>query len=433
MKKEFVLVGGYVRDKLLGLEPSDRDFLAVGYSQEEMIKAGFKRVGMHFPVFLHPETNEEYALPRKEISTGNGYKEFTFITDNVSIEEDLKRRDLTINAMAMRDNGEIIDPFGGRKDLENGILRHTSEAFVEDPLRVLRLARFKAKFPTFTIAPETVELVQSLREHLKVLTPFRVFLEIQKALKLNNPHVFFITLRDLGVLDIVMPELHDMTQIYHNNKYHKEGSVFNHSMLVLYEAAKLSKDPVVRFGALFHDVGKLLAYDTVEKLKIHSSKKYLVPIFRKMKYRYSLSNEYHDFALKCAIFYHRLHDWNIMKPSTKVRLITRKDFASSVEELEKMLLVADADSFGRIIDISETGDSEVVKDIYECIKIMECDKKVNGLIGGNRVMKKHDRKILKEFEAVKGVKLNSEEAQNNIERVKQILHKKRITAILKQQ
>jgi tRNA nucleotidyltransferase/poly(A) polymerase len=206
MERRFLLVGGAVRDSLLGKEPKDKDYLAVGYTKDELLSMGFENVGKDFPIFLHPETKEEYALPRTEISTGSGYGDFKFNTKNVSIEEDLKRRDLTINAMAWdEEKGVLIDPFGGKSDLENKILRHTSEAFKDDPLRVLRVARFQARFPDFTIHQDTLKLMKELVDDGKLnhLTSERVTMEMLKALKEENAHLFFLTLDKVGALEIL--------------------------------------------------------------------------------------------------------------------------------------------------------------------------------------------------------------------------------------
>jgi tRNA nucleotidyltransferase/poly(A) polymerase len=209
------LVGGYVRDKLLGIEGSDRDYVVVGSSQREMFKQKFVKVGKGFPVYLHPETREEYTLARKDKKIGKGYKGFYFETRGVSLRDDLLRRDFTINAMALSKTGDLIDPFGGEKDLKNKVFRHVSTAFTEDPLRVLRLARFKSRFEDFTIAPETVELIHKIHEsgELQSLTPERIFLEISKSIKQGKIYVFFQTLKDLGVLHSIFPEISNFEKL----------------------------------------------------------------------------------------------------------------------------------------------------------------------------------------------------------------------------
>jgi tRNA nucleotidyltransferase (CCA-adding enzyme) len=210
---EVYLVGGAVRDKLLGRDSKDLDYVVVGSSREEMISLGYKQVGADFPVFLHPETQDEYALARIEKKSGTGYAGFETDTENVSLEDDLKRRDLTINAIAMDSDGNIVDPFGGVADLENHVLRHVSEAFAEDPLRVLRVARFAARYAHrgFTVAPETNKLMQSLVKQGEIsnLTKERVWIETEKALSEKNPELFFRQLEKVGATKVLMPELTD--------------------------------------------------------------------------------------------------------------------------------------------------------------------------------------------------------------------------------
>lgn len=252
------LVGGAVRDILLGLEPKDKDYVVTGFRPEQLLSLGFKQVGQSFPVFLCPDTGDEYALARKEKSTGPGYHDFeTDFAPTVTLEEDLYRRDLTINAMAMTDQGNIIDPYNGQKDLEKKVLRHTSEAFVEDPLRVLRLARFKTKLGMeWSIHSSTKQLVTSnLKFELSFLTPERVWIEVEKALSCPNPSIFFKTLLELNVLDVVFPRIFDMVTCIENSKWHMEPSVFEHSMHML---DSLPVDAPIEFKlfCIYHDIAK---------------------------------------------------------------------------------------------------------------------------------------------------------------------------------
>ena len=236
------LVGGAVRDLLLGVPHKERDFVVVGGTPEEMLALGFKQVGKGFPVFLHPKTHEEYALARTERKTGHGYTGFTcFSSREVTLEEDLKRRDLTINAMALTDDGYLIDPYGGKEDLKNRILRHVSAAFAEDPLRVLRVARFAARFSDFTVHPETMLLMQNIvaSGELNTLTPERVFQEFEKALKEKFLNRFFEILRECGALDVLFPEI-------------SWGQVFHHTFLV--HMCDERPDPIIRFAALFSNL-----------------------------------------------------------------------------------------------------------------------------------------------------------------------------------
>jgi tRNA nucleotidyltransferase/poly(A) polymerase len=249
---EIYLVGGYVRDKLLGFDGSDRDFVVVNSSVEEMYRNNFVKVGKDFPVFIDQETREEYALARRDKKTGVGYKGFMFEIEDVKLEEDLYRRDLTINAMAMSRDGDLIDPYGGQIDLEKKILRHVSNAFSEDPLRVLRLARFKSRFPDFSIAPETIELVHKIRDsgELDTLTPERVYLEIEKSLKKGEIYVFFQTLQDLGVLENIFPEVENFKSL---KKIAMRSPIETVFALLPFELTKRLKTPkkVLHFSEIY--------------------------------------------------------------------------------------------------------------------------------------------------------------------------------------
>lgn len=260
---QIYLVGGAVRDKLLGLKEYDRDYVVTGAVPQELLAKGFKQVGKDFPVFLHPKTHEEYALARTERKSGHGYTGFICdFSPEVTLEEDLKRRDLTINAIAEDENGNIIDPCGGASDLKNRILRHVSPAFEEDPLRVLRAARFAAKLSTlsFTIAPETLELMHkmSMSGELNALTPERVWIETEKALKTDAPQVYFEVLHQCGALGCILPELEALSGVPGPAKWHPEIDTFVHVMLTLKAVAKLTRDLPTRFAMLCHDLGKAL-------------------------------------------------------------------------------------------------------------------------------------------------------------------------------
>lgn len=248
-------VGGCVRDQLIGVEPNDIDYVAVGYTEEQMLLLGFKKVGISFPVFLDPDTNCEVALARTEKSTGDGYNDFTVSTEGVTLEEDLWRRDLTINAIAIDKNGNIIDPHNGMVDLEKKILRHRSDAFKEDPLRVLRLARLRAKLGyEWRIASETKLLVEGMKKALYSLQPDRVYAEVSKAMKLPNAYLFFTTLDALNVLDIVFPNIAKMKNYREDSLWHMEPNVFEHTMSMLRQAAK--EPEIVKWCILYHDIAK---------------------------------------------------------------------------------------------------------------------------------------------------------------------------------
>src|SRR5215475_7068461 len=260
---EVYLVGGPVRDRLLGLPVRERDWVVVGARPEDLERQGYVSVGREFPVFLHPETKEEYALARLERKVSPGYRGFTTqFSPDVTLEEDLKRRDLTINALAETPSGEIIDPYGGQKDLREKVLRHVSEAFVEDPVRILRLARFAARFAElgFTVAGETLALMRRMVQSAEVdtLVPERVWQETERALGESRPDVFFQTLRDCGALAVIFPEIDALYGVPQPAKWHPEIDTGVHVLLAVRYAAKISAPTSVRFGVLTHDLGKAL-------------------------------------------------------------------------------------------------------------------------------------------------------------------------------
>ena len=254
-------VGGAVRDKLLNYPCYENDWVVVGSSPEEMIKLGYQPVGNDFPVFIKTETGEEYALARTERKSGVGYQGFTFHTaPNISLEDDLIRRDITINAMAEDADGNIIDPYGGQKDLRRKVLRHVSDAFIEDPLRVLRVARFAARYHHlgFTIAPETEALMKSIvkRGELADLVAERVWKETDRALCEQSPDLFIQTLRNCGALATLLPEVNNLFGVAQRADYHPEIDTGIHTLMALQQAAILSDKPAIRFSVLVHDLGK---------------------------------------------------------------------------------------------------------------------------------------------------------------------------------
>ncbi|ORM82214.1 multifunctional CCA tRNA nucleotidyl transferase/2'3'-cyclic phosphodiesterase/2'nucleotidase/phosphatase, partial [Pantoea deleyi] len=257
------LVGGAVRDALLNLPVTDKDWVVTGATPEAMLEQGYQQVGRDFPVFLHPKSREEYALARTERKNGKGYTGFvTWSAPDVTLEQDLQRRDLTINAIAQDENGDLVDPYHGQRDMALRLLRHVSDAFSEDPLRVLRVARFAARFAhlNFRIAPETQQLMQQMAEsgELSNLTAERVWKETEKALGSRNPQVYFQVLRDCGALKVLFPELDNLFGVPAPIRWHPEIDTGVHTLMTLAMAAALSGEIDVRFATLFHDVGKAL-------------------------------------------------------------------------------------------------------------------------------------------------------------------------------
>ena len=254
------LVGGAVRDHLLGIDSYDKDWVVVGSTPEMMQSQGYTAVGKDFPVFLHPKTKEEHALARTDRKSGAGYTGFEcFFDQSVTLEEDLIRRDLTINAMAMDEDGNLYDPYGGQKDIDAKVLRHVSQAFIEDPLRVLRVARFAAKLAHlgFSVAEETMQLMRDMAEsgELSTLTPERVWQEWHKSLSTSRPDVFLSVLRDCGALAVVLPEIDALFGVPQPEKWHPEIDTGIHTLMVAQQAAKLSDSLPVRFAAQVHDLG----------------------------------------------------------------------------------------------------------------------------------------------------------------------------------
>ena len=345
------LVGGAVRDKLLNREVFDRDFVVVGSSVEEMLSLGFNQVGKDFPVFLHPQTKEEYALARTEKKISDGYTGFTCNASNsVTLEEDLLRRDLTVNAMALSPNGDIIDPYNGRIDIENKVLRHVSSAFIEDPLRVLRVARFAARYKNygFTVAPETISLMKeiSLSGELETLSAERVFTELDKSLKCEHPSVFFEILKECGALKVLLPEIDTLWGVPNPAQWHPEICSGIHTMLVLQQAVLLSNKNDVRFAALCHDLGKGITPES-QWPRHHGHEKSGLPLVIKICKRLKVPSSYQKLALKVCEYHLHCHKAFELKPSTLLRVFNALDIWRKPEEFNDFILACTADMKGR--------------------------------------------------------------------------------------
>lgn len=347
------LVGGAVRDSLLGLPAGDRDFVVVGESPESMLAEGFKPVGSDFPVFLHPRSGDEYALARTERKTAPGYKGFVFHANpSVTLEQDLARRDFTINAMAQDEQGHIVDPFHGQRDLELRIIRHVSAAFSEDPLRVLRGARFMARFAQFGfhIADETILLMQSIVQagELKHLVAERVWQELAKALRSKTPSAFLQTLRQARALESLLPEVNALYGVPQRIEYHPEVDAGIHTEMVCDMAARLAPgDDLIGFAALVHDLGKALTDKTAWSK--HITHEHLgVPAVEAVCDRFKVPSEHRALAVHVCrehLLVHRLHE---LRPETVQDLLQRIDAFRRPERVRQIAIVCEADKRGRL-------------------------------------------------------------------------------------
>ena len=342
------IVGGAVRDRLLGLPVKDRDYVVVGATPEEMESNGFRPVGKDFPVFLHPRTHEEYALARTERKSAPGYKGFTIhAAPDVTLEEDLARRDLTINAIAEADDGTLIDPYGGQADLQRGVLRHVSEAFQEDPVRILRLARFAARFG-FTAAPETLALCRAMVESGEVdhLVPERVWQEFAKGLMESRPSLMFLALRESGALARLLPELDALFGVPQPPQYHPEIDTGDHAMRVLDYAAAQGWPLETRFAALCHDLGKGTTPPEAWPRHIaHEARG--VALVEQVCARLRVPAECRDLAVMVCREHGIVHRASELRASTVLELLTRCDALRRPERFAQMLDACVADARGR--------------------------------------------------------------------------------------
>ncbi len=346
------LVGGAVRDRLLGLPVKDRDYVVVGATPQDLLRAGFKPVGKDFPVFLHPQTQEEYALARTERKTGRGYHGFAFDTDPaVTLEDDLRRRDLTINAIAQDESGTLTDPFGGAADLRNGVLRHVSPAFAEDPVRILRVARFAARYASrgFVIAPATLELMRAMVRDGEVdhLVPERVWAETRKALAERTPGAFLRALRDCGALAGIMPEVDALYGVPQRVEFHPEIDTGTHVEMVLDMAARLAPgDALIGFCALTHDLGKALTPAAELPSHRRHEQRGVAPL-RALASRLKVPAEYAAMA-ECVCRLHLLaHTALELRPKTVLELFEKLDAFRQPKRLPQFLLACAADKRGR--------------------------------------------------------------------------------------
>jgi tRNA nucleotidyltransferase (CCA-adding enzyme) len=345
------LVGGAVRDEMLGLPVKERDWVVVGGTREDLERRNFRAVGRDFPVFLHPETHEEYALARRERKTAPGYRGFSVeFGPEVTLEEDLSRRDLTINAMARATDGTLVDPHGGKRDLDARLLRHVSEAFVEDPVRILRLARFAARFSTlgFRVAADTLALMKRMVEDHEVdaLVAERVWQETEKALREPAAGAFFRVLRECGALERIYPEIDALFGVPQPARWHPEIDSGVHTLMVLDQAVRLSPDARVRFAALVHDLGKA-GTPPSQWPKHHGHEERSVSRIESLAARLRVPGEYRDLAVLVARYHGNVHRALELRPKTVMEMMERADAFRRPERFARMLLACEADSRGR--------------------------------------------------------------------------------------
>lgn len=350
MKK--YLVGGAVRDRLLGLEVRERDWVVVGATAEQLLRQGYKEIGRSFPVFLHPETQEEYALARRETKTAPGYRGFEVdFGPEVTLEEDLMRRDLTINAMAEEDGGRLVDPYGGERDLAEKVLRHVSPAFREDPVRILRVARFAARFDGlgFGIAPETMALMREMvaGDEAAALVPERVWQETVRALGEDAPQRFFEALRECGALKVIFPEIDRLWGVPQPKRWHPEIDTGVHVMMVLEQAARFSPSVEVRFAALTHDLGKGVTPE--QYWPRHSGHEAAsVRLVGEMCERLGAPKRFRTLAEKVARYHGVCHRADELRPETKLKVLESLGAFRADSLLEDFLVACEADYRGRL-------------------------------------------------------------------------------------
>lgn len=349
---DIYLVGGAVRDTLLEYPFEERDWVVVGGRPEDLLQQGYQQVGKDFPVFLHPQSKEEYALARTERKRGHGYTGFSVDCDpTVTLEEDLRRRDLTINAMAQDGDGNIIDPFGGQIDIEQRLLRHVSGAFVEDPLRVLRTARFAARYAhlQFTVAAETLALMTEIvaQDELAHLPAERVWVEFEKALGERNPEVFIQVLRDCGALHKLLPEVEALFGVPQTAEHHPEIDTGTHILMALQQATVLSADTDVRFAVLLHDLGKGTTPSSEWPRHIAHEERGLKLVTQACE-RLRAPRRHHDLARTACQYHTHCHRALELRGKTVLKLLNATDALRRPDRFEAFLQVCEADARGRL-------------------------------------------------------------------------------------
>lgn len=381
------LVGGAVRDFLLNIPMTEKDWLVVGQTPESMIKQGFQAVGKDFPVFLHPQTHEEYALARTERKTDAGYKGFTVYTSpQVTLEQDLIRRDLTINAIAQDEKGHFIDPYNGRKDLENRILRHVSAAFSEDPVRILRIARFAARYAHlgFTIAKETMQLMQDMvkQGETNYLVAERVWAELHKALAEKTPAAFFYTLKECHALATIFPEIHQLFGVPQPAKYHPEIDTGVHSLLCLEQVTKLSSSPEVRLATLLHDLGKA-ATDKNKWPSHHGHEALGIPILQRFCTRLRVPKKFKALAYQVMRYHTHCHRVFELRAATLTDMLSA---FKSADDVASFALACEADARGRTgLENEAYPQSAYLLKVADVIRTVDTSKALTGGLQGAEI------------------------------------------------
>jgi len=383
------LVGGAVRDTLLGRPHTERDYVVVGARPDDLLALGYRPVGKDFPVFLHPQSGDQYALARTERKTGAGYYGFaTRFSPDVTLEEDLARRDLTINAMAQPiDGGDVVDPYGGRRDLDARILRHVSPAFVEDPLRVLRVARFAARFAPlgFTIAPETTALMSDIVRsgEMQALVAERVWVETERALGEAQPTVYLEVLRECGALAALFPEIDRLFGVPQPEKWHPEIDTGIHTLQVLDVACELATETTVRFAALVHDLGK--GVTPPDQWPSHIGHEQAgVRVVGQMCERLKVPTEHRELGQLASREHQRIHRAHELRDATVLEVLEATDAFRRPDRFEKLLLVCEADARGRGPELRARpyGQAQVMRDCYRAAAAVKLDADVMGQLAG---------------------------------------------------
>ncbi len=394
---QIYLVGGAVRDALLNIAIKDKDWVVVGSTPTELINLGYSQVGADFPVFLHPKTKEEHALARTERKSGSGYQGFICdFNPDITLEEDLLRRDLTINAMAQNVDGSIVDPYNGQQDIENKKLRHVSDAFSEDPLRVLRVARFAARFAHlgFTIATETIELMRDIAANgeLAHLTPERVWQETERALGESQPWVYFQALRECNALAIIFPELDRLFGVPQPEKHHPEIDCGIHTLMVLEQASRLSSDVNVRWASLLHDLGKGLTREEILPSH-HGHEQTGEALVIELNQRLKTPNEFKDLSRLVCVYHTHVHRAFELKPQTLLKVFNKIDLWRKPERLQQILIACKADSRGRtgFEDVEYTQVEYITEIANACLNVTAkqfVEQEITGKAIGEAIAKK---------------------------------------------